>query len=288
MQYIAVAGNAFNKASAPEMFFFDTDKDNVNLDAAATSLTALETTLRNARTVLGNSSATMVTRGQKGSVYYLTELARNIGVIELPRLSDRIGPGSLYYGAHQYWAAGTAVRNDNGRIITLVPSDLGQSRTGSLPVLGVRSAIPSAKQYTVTATIRTMNTSLSLENSYSYGYYTPPSSPSGGTTAQGENNTFTIANNVTHFAWVYSISISDTGYGPSIFYPNANAELRGIRIKQQIKPADEVFNLTDSCLCFSNVIVRLKKGIDYDVQDDCVAGTSYAIDFSKTIKLISI
>ncbi|AWY08460.1 hypothetical protein HOT49_gp192 [Erwinia phage vB_EamM_Alexandra] len=282
MQYIAAPGNAFVVPTSPELFFFDAVQDRVDLDTAATSLTALETTLRDARTVLGNSKNTMITRGQKDSVYYLTELARNIGSTELLRLGSLIGPDAPYYGVHASWSYGMGVPNNNNRVITLVPSALQAARTGSMPMLGVRSGIPSSRTYTVTVTVRTMNTSLVLENSYSYGYYAPPSSPSGGTVAQGENNTFTIANNVTHFAWPAGVTISDTGYGPSVVYPNVEADVRGIRIKQQIKPSSEVFNLTDACLSFPKVLVRLKKGLDYVAPDDCQAGMSYQIDFTPS------
>lgn len=289
MQYIAAPGNAYSQASAPEMFFFDEQQDNIDLDQASTSLTALETAVRDARTTLGNQKATMITRGQKDSVYYLTELARTIGGADVSRLSNLIGPNAFPYGAHQNWAYGVGTPTGQfARLITLIPSELVDAHICTMPTMGVRSSISASRVYLVTINIRAMSVGLSILNYSASGYYTPPSSPSGGTESRGENNTFGVNNNITHLAWPTTVTVSDTGYGPLILYPSTDAANRGIRIKEQVKPSDDVFNLTAACMSFSNLLVKLKKGVDYSISDDCHAGTSYSVDFSQTVKVFQL
>lgn len=290
MQYLAVPANSWKVPTTPDIFFFDPAFDNIDFSSAVNDST-LGSVLRNARTVLGNGSRTMITRGQKGSEYHLTELPKDItGGVNSGSLAALARSVSVSYGTHATWSFGTAVPTSGNRIVCLSPTNLG-NRATYMPILGVRSGIPSARTYTVYCNIQMVDAGGSVFSTTATGSYTPPSSPSGGTIAQGENNYFVLANNTyTHFVYPTSMSVSDTGYGPSIVYPSAAADRRSPKIPQNLVSQDEVFNLTDGLLCTNDGkrIIKLKKGVDYDVDDNCVAGTSYPIDFSRSQHLIDL
>lgn len=288
MQYIAVAGNSWTKPTTPDIFFFDPELDNIDFEGAVND-TTLNQVLRNARTILGNNSRTMITRGQKGAEYFLTELPKAIGSVNASSLVEHARATGTYYGPHGQWTAGIGIPNNGSRIICLYPSGLG-NRATYMAMLGVRSGIPSSRTYTVYCNLQMVTINGSVVSTTATGTYTPGSSPSGGTVAQGENNYFVMQDAYTHFAYPTSMSVSDTGYGPTIVYPSAIAERRSPRIPQYLVSKDEVFNLTDGLLCNADgkSLIKLKKGIDFDVEDNCVAGTSYTIDFSRTQHLIAM
>ncbi|QZE57400.1 hypothetical protein MPK71_gp191 [Erwinia phage pEa_SNUABM_1] len=288
MQYLAAAGSSWTKPTTPDIFFFDPTLDSIDFNKATDNPTLCEV-LRNARTVLSANSRTMITRGQKGSTYYLTELPKDIGRVDASDLAAHARSAAPYYGTHAQWQAGTGIPTNGNRIICLYPSNLG-NRPTYMAMLGVRSGIPSSRTYTVYCNVQMVTVNGSIVSTSATGTYTPGSSPSGGTIAQGENNYFVMQSGYTHFAYPTSMSISDTGYGPSIVYPSVEADRRSPRIDQYLVTHDEVFNLTDGLLCTADgkSLIKLKKGIDYDVEDDCVAGTSYTIDFSRTQRLIAM
>lgn len=288
MQYLSVAGNSWAKPTTPDIFFFDPVFDKIDFNSAVDSA-SLGQVLRNARTVLSSNSRTMITRGQKGAEYFLTELPKDIGRVDASSLVEHARTAMSYYGTHANWQAGTGIPTNGNRIICLYPSGLG-SRATYMAMLGVRSGIPSSRTYTVYCNLQMVTINGSVVSTTATGTYTPGSSPSGGTIAQGENNYFVMQDTYTHFAYPTSMSISDTGYGPTIIYPSVEADRRSPRIPQYLVAKDEVFNLTDGLLCTADgkSLIKLKKGIDFDVEDDCVAGTSYTIDFSRTQRLIAM
>lgn len=288
MQYLSAAGNSWSKPTTPDIFFFDPELDNINFDSAVNDVT-LNQVLRNARTVLSANSRTMITRGQKGAEYFLTELPKDIGRVDASSLAAHARSPAPYYGTHAQWQAGTGIPTNGNRIICLYPSGLG-NRATYMAMLGVRSGIPSSRTYTVYCNLQMVTINGSAVSTTATGTYTPGSSPSGGTIAQGENNYFVMQDAYTHFAYPTSMSVSDTGYGPTIIYPSVSAERRSPRIPQYLVSKDEVFNLTDGLLCTADGknLIKLKKGIDFDVEDNCVAGTSYTIDFSRTQRLVAM
>lgn len=288
MQYLAAAGNSWTKPTTPDIFFFDPTLDSIDFNSAVNDL-SLSAVLRNARTVLANNSRTMITRGQSGGTYFLTELPKDIGRVDASSLAVHARTAAEYYGSHATWTSGIGIPTNGNRILCLYPSNIGDRAT-YMAMLGVRSGIPSSRTYTVYCNVQMVTVNGSVLSTSATGTYTPGSSPSGGTIAQGENNYFVMRTGYTHFAYPTSMSISDTGYGPSIVYPSVGAERRAPKIPQNLVAQDEVFNLTDGLLCTADGknLIKLKKGIDYDVEDDCVAGTSYTIDFSRTQRLIAM
>ncbi|QZE60102.1 hypothetical protein pEaSNUABM35_00185 [Erwinia phage pEa_SNUABM_35] len=289
MQYIAAPANSWSDAASPDMFFFDRVKDNVDL-LAPTDDRSLGLMLREARTTLGQNRRTMIVSGQKDSVYYLTELARITSGSTVALLAALARQTNRSWSQHSvpnltglYGSSNTSFQ-----YITLFPSRLNGSRDASMPMIGVRSAISAARTYAVYVgySYRTKTDGVASVNAL--GYYTPPSSPSGGTFAYGENNTLTVTSDYTHASWPTSFSISDTGYGPSIAYTNATTtEARGLRIKSKLVD-DETINLSDACLPYSGLLVRLKKGEDYSVEDNCIPSQLYLVDFSLSQKVLML
>lgn len=283
MQYITAPANAWNAESGPEMLFFDA-KDNADLDSPNTDL-LLNKELRKARTTLAQNKRTMMIGGQGAGVFYLTELSRCRPSNPAPSLSDLCRPSvNARWGAHSVPNTVGIYINTNMPTLTLIPPTFNGTRSVYLPQLGVRSAISASRSYTVFVgmTFRNANEGTGLLNAN--GNYQPPASPSGGTFAYGENNSFLATSDYSHFAWPISISVSDTGYGPAVAYPDAlSIKDRGLRVKQQIQDTETV-DLSKACLNYSGLMIKLRKGVDYSVQNECVPGETYPVDFTNTQK----
>lgn len=283
MQYIAVPAGPWQQPVAPEMMFFDTVKDGVDLNSP-TNDNLLSIELRKARTALGNGGNTMIVAGQS-DIYYFTELARaryNAGS-SLEPLSALCRPSANQTWSQHATALGTVgmYSQSNYQIVTIVPPTLDGSRPATFPIVGVRSAISASRTYTVFIGVNYRTAANSVGTTNVTGYYTPSSSPSGGTISQGENNVWTITNTYSHFSWPSGLSVSDTGYGPSVVVPTTTPDARGIRVKQSLIDAEQL-DLSDACLNYAGLMIKLKKGRDYLIADNCVPGNNYPVDLSPT------
>lgn len=292
MQYIAAPANSWSDVASPEMFFFDAVQDNIDLTSLVDD-NDLSQTLRNARTTLGKDRKTMVVAGQNANTFYLTELAKAwqypANVLDSLAVMSRAYVNNVWsYHASSASLIGVPSTNQY-QIVTLTPARLTGNKPAWFPQLGVRSGIGASRSYVISLTLNYRTTTNVTGTLVSTGTYTPPSSPSGGTTAYGENNYVQIGTNYSHLSWQRALTISDTGYGPTLLVPSATSvQTRGLRVNQAIIPNTETVDLSIACVNYTGKMLRLHKGQDYEVADDCQPGNLYPIDFILSQKTIML